>query len=111
MAGGIEILGFERVKIFKKKITLNGSDKAEYRLKQKPDHPSCEAEISLQEISFWRNKPLDRYYGAHHMSVDLDSTKNPTKALISVQLRDQKQRKNDVWSYQVRALVIYFLRR
>lgn len=105
MASELQILGFERVTITKKGLTKI-SRKDEAALKNIPNIPCC-AEVSLQEISFWRTKPKDRHYGAHSMSVDLDSTSKPTKVKCTVELRDQKER-NDTWAYRVRALVIYY---
>ena len=105
MSSELQILGFERVTLSKKGLTkISRSDTV--ALKHIPDIP-CSAEVAIQQISFWRTKPKDRHYGAHSVSIDLDSTSKPTKVKCDLELRDQKER-NDTWAYKVRALVIYY---
>jgi hypothetical protein len=105
MAIEMQMLGFERVEF--KKLKVNGSpQKGSVKLKKKPDTP-CRAEVALQRIGIWRNKPEDRYYGAHSISAELDRVKDPTSVNFSIELRDQKSR-GDTWSMQIRVLVMYY---
>jgi hypothetical protein len=107
MAVEIQMLGFERVEFVKKNIKGTGTQKANVKLKKKPDTP-CKAEIAIQKIGIWRNDPEDRHYGAHDISAELDRLDDPTSVNFAIQLRDQKSRAKDVWSLSVRALVMYY---
>ncbi len=107
MAHPLQILGFESVQWSLRNRTKTRDQQA-YGLKQTPDYSPYRAEVVLQSWSFWRTKPWQDLYGGNHVAVSMNKKKNPTEVRVAVQLRNKSNASKNQWSYQVRALVIYY---